>query len=50
MGDLSGHRDRASKLIQAAKGNEDKEEWTEAFDNYMKALEIFNHMIKCKCL
>jgi len=48
MGDLSAHREKASKIIQAAKQCEEEEKWTDAFDNYMKALEIFNHMCKCK--
>lgn len=48
MGDLSGHRDKAGKAINAARQCEEEQKWEEAFDNYMKALDIFNYMIKCK--
>ena len=49
MGDLSGHRDKASKFISLAKQNEEEKQWQDAFDNYTKALDIFTYMLKCKC-
>ena len=48
MADLNGYRERASKILVDAKQNENDQKWQEAFDNYMKALEIFKFLLKCK--
>ena len=48
MADLNGYRERASQFLVQAKQQETEEKWQDAFDNYMKALEIFKFLIKCK--
>lgn len=48
MADLNGYREKASQFLMVAKQYEGEEKWQEAFDNYMKALEIFKFLLKCK--
>ena len=48
--DLSHYRDRVAAMGKKARKAESDGDFEAAFDLYMKALEIFAHLIKCKCV
>ncbi len=45
---MSSYREKVANLGKAATQAEADKKYEEAFEYYTKALEIFNHMIKCK--
>ncbi len=47
--ELSAYRDKAANFGKQANQAEDDKDYAGAFEFYMKALDIFQHMIKCKC-
>lgn len=49
MSDLSSYREKAANLGKLANQAETEKDYQRAFDYYTKALDIFSHMIKCKC-
>ena len=49
MSDLSAYRDKAANFGKQANQAENDKDYAGAFEFYMKALDIFQHMIKCKC-
>lgn len=48
MSDLSSYRAQVGELGKAAVEAEKNQNWELAYDNYIRALQIFIHMIKCK--
>jgi hypothetical protein len=48
MSDLSAYRDKAANFGKQANQAENDKDYASAFEFYMKALDIFQHMIKCK--
>jgi hypothetical protein len=48
MSDLSAYRDKAANFGKLANQAEQDKDYAGAFEFYMKALDIFQHMIKCK--
>jgi hypothetical protein len=50
MSDLSSYREKAANYGKLANQAETDKDYTQAFEYYTKALDIFSHMIKCKCL
>lgn len=48
MSDLSAYRDKAANFGKLANQAENDKDYAGAFEYYMKALDIFQHMIKCK--
>ena len=48
MSDLSGYRQQVADLGKAAVQAEKDLNWEMAYENYIAALKIFMHMIKCK--
>jgi hypothetical protein len=46
--DLSHYRDRVAAMGKKARNADSEGDFEAAFDLYMKALEIFAHLIKCK--
>jgi hypothetical protein len=50
MGDLSHYRDKVAQFGRMANQAEQDKDYQSAYDNYLKALDIFQHMIKCKSM
>lgn len=50
MSDLSSYRQQVSEYGQRARAAEESQNWKEAYGNYMAALDVFMHLIKCKRL
>lgn len=50
MSDLGHYRDQVAELGKKAKASEDEKNYEDAFHYYTKALELFNHMVKCKAI
>ena len=48
MSDLTGYRQQVGELGKAAVQAEKDGNWEQAYDNYVSALKIFMHMLKCK--
>ena len=48
MGDMSSYREKVANFGKQASQAEADKNYEQAFDYYMKALEIFAHMMKCK--
>ena len=48
MSDLSSYREKAANYGKLANQAETDKDYTQAFEYYTKALDIFSHMIKCK--
>jgi hypothetical protein len=48
MSDLSSYRQQVTEYGQRARTAEEAQRWDEAYGNYMQALDIFMHLIKCK--
>ena len=48
MSDLSAYRNQVAELGKNAVEAEKNQNWELAYDNYVSALKIFMHMIKCK--
>ena len=48
MSDLSSYRNQVGELGKQAVEAEKAQNWELAYENYMSALKIFIHMIKCK--
>lgn len=49
MSDLSSYREKAANYGKLANQAETDKDYSQAFEYYTKALDIFSHMIKCKC-
>ncbi len=50
MADFTSYREKCAAYGKAASDAEGAEKYEEAYDHYMKAIDIFMHMMKCKCL
>ena len=50
MSDFSSYREKVARYGREASDAEAAKNYEYAFECYTKALEIFNHMIKCKFL
>jgi len=48
MSDLSSYREKAANYGKLANQAETDKDYSQAFEYYTKALDIFSHMIKCK--
>ena len=48
MTDLNHYRNQVGELTKKAKAHEDKEEYEQAYQTYISALDIFTHLLKCK--
>ena len=48
MSDLSSYRDKVAQYGKQANQAEQDKDFQLAFEYYTKALDIFQHMIKCK--
>lgn len=48
MSDLSTYRDKVAQYGKQANQAEEAKDYQLAFEFYTKALDIFQHMIKCK--
>jgi len=48
MSDLSHYRNQVTELGKKAVQAEADKNYTEAYENYVAALNIFKHLIKCK--
>lgn len=48
MSDLSNYRNQVGELGKQAIEAEKNSNWELAYDNYLAALKIFVHMLKCK--
>ena len=48
MSDLSNYRAQVTEYGKRANEAEKSDKFDEAYGNYMKALDIFVHLIKCK--
>lgn len=49
MVDFTAYRDKVAKYGKDAHTAEKEEKYDLAYEYYTKALDIFMHMIKCKC-
>lgn len=47
MSDLSGYREKVKSYGMAAVAAEDRKDYDNAKDNYLKACDILVHLIKC---
>lgn len=50
MSDLSGYREKVKQYGMAAVAAEDRKDYENAKDCYLKACDILVHLIKCKVL
>lgn len=50
MTDFSAYREKVANYGKLAKEAENNKDYPMAFDYYTKALDIFQHMIKCKVI
>lgn len=48
MGDLSTYRERAKVYGEMALKADNEQRYDDACKNYIKAIEVFSHIIKCK--
>jgi len=48
MGDLTMYREKVAELGRQANQAEGEQKYKEAYNFYVKALDIFSHMITCK--
>ena len=48
MGDLTQYRERVAEYGKLANAAESEQKYKVAYDYYLKALDIFKHMITCK--
>jgi Zn/Cd-binding protein ZinT len=46
MTDLNHYRNQVGDLTKKAKAHEDKEEYEQAYQTYISALDIFTHLLK----
>ena len=49
MSDLSVYRQQVTQYGQRATEAEGEKKYEEAYGHYMAALDVFMHLIKCKC-
>ena len=49
MSDLSSYRQQVTQFGQRAQEAETAKRYDEAYGHYMAALDVFMHLIKCKC-
>ena len=50
MSDLNTYRQQVTNLGKQAVQAESEQKWELAYNNYVQALKIFSHLIKCKFL
>jgi hypothetical protein len=50
MGDLTQYRERVAEYARLANQAEGEQKYKIAYDYYVKALDIFSHMITCKSI
>ena len=48
MSDLSSYRQQVTQYGQRAQEAEKTEQWQDAYNHYMQALDVFMYPIKCK--
>ena len=48
MSDLSSYRQQVTQYGQRAQEAERAEQWQDAYNHYMQALDVFMYLIKCK--
>ena len=48
MSDLQSYRTKVTDLGKLAVAAEAEKDWDKAYNNYIAALKIFSHLIKCK--
>ena len=49
MSDLTQYRQQVQQYGQRAQEAENDKRYEEAYGHYMAALDVFMHLIKCKC-
>ena len=49
MSDLSSYRQQVTQFGQRAQEAETAKDYQGAYSHYMAALDVFMHLIKCKC-